>query len=87
MSPYWNISVYFEPNTACLRKHIYWHNLPLSNPLTKPLSLGETYQVSAASSVDSIDEKLMELQQDLVKKTNSKEAYDKIAEQIFALRE
>lgn len=29
----------------------------------------------------------MELQQGLVKKTNSKEAYDEIAEQIFELRE
>jgi len=47
----------------------------------------ETYQVSAESSVDSIDEKLMELQQELVKKTNSKEVYDEIAEQIFEIRE
>ena len=70
-----------------MRKYIYWHNLPLSNPLTKPLSLVETYQVSAESSVDSIDEKLMELQQELVKKTNSKEVYDEIAEQIFEIRE
>jgi hypothetical protein len=29
----------------------------------------------------------MELQQELVKKTNNKEAYDEIAEQIFELRE
>lgn len=29
----------------------------------------------------------MELQQDLVKKANNKEAYDEIADQIFALRE
>lgn len=29
----------------------------------------------------------MELQQELVKKSNSKEAYDKIAKQIFELRE
>lgn len=29
----------------------------------------------------------MELQQELVKKTNNKEAYDEIAYQIFALRE
>ena len=34
-----------------------------------------------------IDEKLMELQQELVKKDNNKEAYDEIADQIFALRE
>lgn len=29
----------------------------------------------------------MELQQELLKKVNNKEAYDKIADQIFALRE
>jgi len=29
----------------------------------------------------------MELQQGLVKKANNKEAYDEIADQIFALRE
>lgn len=29
----------------------------------------------------------MELQQELVKKANNKEAYDEIADQIFALRE
>lgn len=36
---------------------------------------------------NGIDEKLMELQQELVKKANNKEAYDEIADQIFALRE
>ena len=36
---------------------------------------------------DGIDEKLMKLQQELVKKANNKEAYDEIADQIFALRE
>ncbi|MEI3163796.1 MAG: hypothetical protein V8S74_10530 [Lachnospirales bacterium] len=42
---------------------------------------------SAAITTDSIDEKLMGLQQELVKKANNKEAYDEIAEQIFELRE
>lgn len=41
----------------------------------------------AASTTDVIDEKLIELQKDLVKKANSKETYDEIAEQIFELRE
>lgn len=41
---------------------------------------------SAAITTDGIDEKLMELQQELVKKANNKEAYDEIADQIFALR-
>lgn len=50
-------------------------------------NIATVIRTSAASSVDGIDEKLMELQQELVKKANSKEAYDEIAEQIFELRE
>lgn len=42
---------------------------------------------SAETSTDSIDKKLMELQQQLLKKANNKEAYDEIADQIFDLRE
>lgn len=50
-------------------------------------NIATVIRTSAASTVDGIDEKLMELQQELVKKANSKEAYDEIAEQIFELRE
>ena len=50
-------------------------------------NIATVIKISAASSIDGIDEKLMELQQELVKKANSKEAYDEIAEQIFELRE
>ena len=50
-------------------------------------NIAAVIKTSAASSVDGIDEKLMELQQELVKKANSKEAYNEIAEQIFELRE
>jgi len=57
MSPYWNISVYFESNIACLRKYIYRHNLPLSNPLTKPLSLVETYTVFLVATIYSSAER------------------------------
>ena len=42
---------------------------------------------STAITTDGIDEKLMELQQEFVKKANNKEAYDEIADQIFDLRE
>lgn len=38
-------------------------------------------------SVIDIDEKLQELQKELLKKANNKEAYDEIADQIFKLRE
>ena len=44
-------------------------------------------RVSATASADAIDEKLLELQQELLKKANSKEAYDEIADEIFKLRE
>ena len=39
------------------------------------------------NSADGIDEKLMELQKELLKKANNKEAYDEIADEIFKLRE
>jgi hypothetical protein len=50
-------------------------------------NIASVIKASAAITTDGIDEKLMELQQELVKKANNKEAYDEIAEQIFALRE
>ena len=36
---------------------------------------------------DGIDEQLLELQKELLKKANNKEAYDEIADKIFKLRE
>ena len=42
---------------------------------------------STTGSTESIDRKLSDLQKELLKKANNKEAYDEIAEQIFALRE
>jgi DNA invertase Pin-like site-specific DNA recombinase len=50
-------------------------------------NIASVIRASAAITTDGIDEKLMELQQKLVKKANNKEAYDEIAEQIFELRE
>lgn len=47
----------------------------------------ESTHASATASADAIDEKLLELQQKLLKKANSKEAYDEIADEIFRLRE
>ena len=58
-------------------------------------SLGEGYQcqlqqniaavirASATTSTDAIDEKLLALQQELLKKAHNKEAYDEIADEIF----
>lgn len=39
------------------------------------------------NTADEIDEQLLELQKELLKKANNKEAYDEIADQIFKLRE
>lgn len=50
-------------------------------------NIASVIRASAAITTDGIDKKLMELQQELVKKANNKEIYDEIADQIFALRE
>ena len=50
-------------------------------------NIAAVIRTSAAAPNDSIDEKLIELQQELLKKVNSKEAYDEIADEIFRLRE
>ena len=39
------------------------------------------------NTADGIDERLQELQKELLKKANNKEAYDEIADDIFQLRE
>ena len=39
------------------------------------------------NTADGIDERLQELQKELLKKANNKEAYDEIADEIFKLRE
>ena len=39
------------------------------------------------NTADGIDERLQELQEELLKKANNKEAYDEIADEIFKLRE
>lgn len=50
-------------------------------------NIATVIRASATASADAIDEKLLELQQELLKKANSKEAYDEIADEIFRLRE
>ena len=39
------------------------------------------------TTADGIDEQFLELQKELLKKANNKEAYDEIADKIFKLRE
>ena len=39
------------------------------------------------NTADGINERLQRLQKELLKKANSKEAYDEIADEIFKLRE
>ena len=55
------------------------------NQLAK--NIATVIRASATASTDAIDEKLLALQQDLLKKANNKEAYDEIADEIFRLRE
>lgn len=51
------------------------------------LNIASVIRSSQATSVENIDEKLMALQQELIQKAQSKEAYDEIADEIFRLRE
>lgn len=51
------------------------------------LNIAAVIRSSQATAIDSIDEKLMALQQELIQKANSKEDYDEIANKIFRLRE
>lgn len=50
-------------------------------------NIASVIRASAAITTDGIDKQLMELQKELLKKANNKEAYDEIADQIFKLRE
>ena len=50
-------------------------------------NIAKVIREAPKTTADGIDEQLMELQKELLKKANNKEAYDEIAEQIFELRE
>lgn len=50
-------------------------------------NIAAVIHASATASTDAIDEKLLALQQELLKKAHSKEAYDEIVDKIFRLRE
>ena len=51
------------------------------------LNIAAVIRASQVTYVENIDEKLMALQQELIQKAKSKEAYDEIADEIFRLRE
>ena len=46
------------------------------------LNIASVIRASQATSVENIDEKLMALQQELIQKAQSKEAYDEIADEL-----
>ena len=50
-------------------------------------NIAKVIREAQKSTADGIDEQLMELQKELLKKANNKEAYNEIADQIFKLRE
>ena len=51
------------------------------------LNIASVIRASQVTSVENIDEKLMTLQQELIRKAQSKEAYGEIADEIFKLQE
>lgn len=50
-------------------------------------NIAAVIRASATAAADGIDERLLELQQEPLKRANSKKAYDEIADEIFRLRE
>ncbi len=50
-------------------------------------NIAKVIRSAQQNTTDGIDERLQELQKELLKKANSKEAYDEIADEIFKLRE
>lgn len=50
-------------------------------------NIAKVIREAQKNTADGIDEQLMELQKELLKKANNKEAYDEIADQIFVPRE
>lgn len=50
-------------------------------------NIAKVIRSTQQNTADGIDEKLQELQKELLKKANNKEAYDEIADEIFKLRE
>lgn len=52
-----------------------------------PENIATVIRSDASASTDEIDAKLLELQKELLQKTNNRDDYDSIAEEIFQLRE
>ena len=50
-------------------------------------NIAKVIRSAQQKTADSIDERLQELQKELLKKANNKEDYDEIADEIFKLRE
>lgn len=50
-------------------------------------NIAAVIRASATAAADDIDERLLELQQELLKRANNKKAYDEIADEIFQFRE
>lgn len=50
-------------------------------------NIAKVIRSAQQNTTDEINERLQELQKELLKKANNKEAYDEIADDIFQLRE
>ena len=53
----------------------------------QPARIAKVIRSAQQNTADGINERLQELQKELLKKANNKEAYDEIADEIFKLRE
>jgi hypothetical protein len=49
-------------------------------------NIATVIKTSTATSEEAIDQRLMELQKEIISKANNKEAYNTIADEIFRLR-
>ena len=70
-------------------RRIHWNNRGCKSTYQAQLqqNIAKVIRSAQQNTADCIDEKLQELQKELLKKANNKEAYDKVADEIFKLRE
>lgn len=61
--------------------------LSFAEQYVQPVRIAKVIRSAQQNTADGINERLQELQKELLKKANNKEAYDEIADQIFKLRE
>jgi len=61
--------------------------LSFAEQYVQPVRIAKVIRSAQQNTADGINERLQELQKEILKKANNKEAYDEIADEIFKLRE